>query len=151
MSASPSLAVHAHCSKAFRANTNLRVQRPCRDASEPRPRTLPNCLFSSASDRSSRIIPHCPPRLTTSDGRLVRAHCSPRHCIHSLDFLAVKVSPALLILFINIVLLLKNCISVINPQFVFVSLFVRARCVYLIRNVLYFKGEILRQCFCLNI
>lgn len=84
-------------------------------AGEPRSRTLPNCLFSSGSDRSRRIIPHCPPRLTTFDGRLVRAHCSSRHCIHSFDFLAVKVSPALLILFVNIVLLLKNCILVINP------------------------------------
>lgn len=39
-----------------------------------------------------------------------------RHCIHSFDFLAVKVSPALLILFVNIVLF-KNCSRFISFVF----------------------------------
>lgn len=108
--------------------------------------TLPNCLlaywplyqnYSPLAGASALAT-----RSTTSDGRLVRAHSSPRHCIHSFDFLAAKVSPALLILFVNIVLLLKNCISVINPLFVFVSLFVRARCVHFILNVLYFRRKV---------
>lgn len=103
----------------------------------------------SVSDHFGRIIPRSP-RLTTSDGRLVRAHCTPRHCIHSSDFLAVKVSPALLILFVNIVLLLKNCISVINSLFVFVPLFAPAECVHFIWIALHFREENIRYIVCLN-